>query len=169
MNPALSVALLVALSCLLPAFSLFQNQKIPVKSIVNQVDEYGVPANGIIDYIGKSSVEKGIRLEESLVNISLAYFLHSFTHSLTHSPIHSLTHSLTHSFIHLLKYQGLSSSNHKTIMENIIQFISPITLEKNWWKIHIKNKIKWEFTSRIGAVLVLIRIPARLRVRRIVG
>ena len=110
MNPALSVALLVALSCLLPAFSLFQNQKIPVKSIVNQVDEYGVPANGIIDYIGKSSVEKGIRLEESLVNISLAYFLHSFTHSLIHSLTHSLTHSFTHSLIHSLIHSFIKIS-----------------------------------------------------------
>ncbi len=75
MNSILLVALLVALSCLIPTQSFFQNQKIPVKSIMNQVDEYGVPANGIIDYIGKSTSEKGLQPEESLVSLLINHSL----------------------------------------------------------------------------------------------
>ena len=81
MNSALLVALLVALSCLILTQSFFQNQKIPVKSIVNQVDEYGVPVNGIIDYIGKSTSEKGLQQEEQLVSRLLAHSFLDLIHS----------------------------------------------------------------------------------------
>ncbi len=72
----LLLQLLLVLSCLISTHSFFQSSKINVKPVPNQsenkiqeitLDEYGVPANGIIDYIGKSAPGNGWKPDNTLV------------------------------------------------------------------------------------------------------